>query len=68
MDFTDRNTRYMPILPSRGRMSLNEPTERVDLAALEQHLSEAIESAEDESTKYHVREAYQKIVFFENRE
>jgi len=49
-------------------MSLNEPTERVDLAALEQHLSEAIESAEDESTKYHVREAYQKVVFFENRE
>jgi len=43
-------------------MSLKEPTERVDLSALEHHLSEALENAENESTNYHLREIYQKIV------
>jgi len=43
-------------------MSLNEPTERVDLSSLQDHLAEALEQADDEPTKYHLREAYQKVV------
>lgn len=43
-------------------MSLKEPIERVDLPAMEKHLSEALENVENESTQYHLREAYQKVV------
>ncbi|WP_169051895.1 hypothetical protein [Halorhabdus amylolytica] len=28
-----------------------------------EHLSTALETAEDENTKYHLREAYQKLIF-----
>lgn len=37
----------------------------VDLSALETHLSEALDYAEKDPTKYHLREAYQKVVILE---
>jgi hypothetical protein len=46
-------------------MSTTEPSGRVDVSALEEHLSEALECADRESTKYHLREAYQKVVILE---
>ncbi|WP_167880017.1 hypothetical protein [Halorhabdus rudnickae] len=33
-----------------------------------EHLSTALETAEDENTKYHLREAYQKIIFLADTE
>ena len=43
-------------------MSTQRPDDRVDVPALQEHLSEALDSAEDESAKYHLREAYQKTI------
>lgn len=33
-----------------------------------EHLSTALETAEDENTKYHLREAYQKIILLTDTE
>jgi len=38
------------------------------LSSLQAHLSAALENAEDETTRYHLREAYQKVVFMETEE
>jgi hypothetical protein len=46
-------------------MALQDSREAVDLEALQEHLSEAMDSAEDERTKYHLREVYQKAVILE---
>lgn len=46
-------------------MSLQQPAESVDISSFETHLSKALDHAESDSTKYHLREAYQKIVILE---
>ena len=46
-------------------MSLQPPRETVDLDSLHDHLSKALDRAEDESAKYHIREACQKVVILE---
>lgn len=48
------------------RMGSKHRTERVDMPSLRDHLSEALDSADDEDAKYHVREAYQKVVILED--
>lgn len=49
-------------------MSLEHKTEGVDLLGLEDHLSEALDEADDEQTKYHLREAYQKVIILESEQ
>jgi hypothetical protein len=44
------------------RMPLQDSRETVDLDALQEHLSEALDSAENDQTTYHIREACQKVV------
>lgn len=41
-------------------------TERVDMPTLREHLSEALDSTDDKDAKYHVREAYQKVIILED--
>lgn len=47
-------------------MPLKEPTERVDLSSLQAHLEQALKRTDDEPAKYHLREAYQKIVILDD--
>lgn len=46
-------------------MPVHERKGGVDLAALQEHLSEALDNAESDHTKYHLREASQKVVILE---
>jgi len=46
-------------------MSLQEPTERVNLSSLQEHLTEALEQTDNEPARYHLREAYQKIIIID---
>ncbi|MFC7131937.1 MULTISPECIES: hypothetical protein [Salinibaculum] len=48
-------------------MSIQERDGRVDVQSLEHHLSKALDCAENESAKYHLREAYQKAMILEER-
>lgn len=38
-----------------------------DETPLREHLSAALEAADDETAKYHIREAYQKVIVEESR-
>lgn len=49
-------------------MALKDSRGEVDLTGLQAHLSEALDRAESDSTKYHLREAYQKVVFLADDE
>ncbi|QSG10159.1 hypothetical protein HSR122_2785 [Halapricum desulfuricans] len=49
-------------------MSIKKRTNDADLSSLQSHLAKALENAEDDTAKYHIREAYQKIIFLENAE
>ncbi|WP_229121279.1 hypothetical protein [Halapricum desulfuricans] len=49
-------------------MPIEKRTDDADLSSLQSHLTEALEHAEDETTRYHIREAYQKVVFMEVEE
>ncbi|MFW6018533.1 MAG: hypothetical protein ACOCPX_06895 [Halapricum sp.] len=49
-------------------MSLKDRNERVDLTALQTHLAEALDRAESDSTKFHLREAYQKTIILEEEQ
>lgn len=49
-------------------MSLKQSAERVDLASLQDHIAEALEQTDDEPAKYHLREAYQKVVILTDEE
>jgi|GEM_PF-3090896 len=49
-------------------MPIEKRTDSADLSSLQRHLAEALENAESETTKYHLREAYQKVVFLEVEE
>ena len=46
-------------------MAATDSTEPVNVSSLQDHLSKALDCAESESTKYHLREAYQKVVILE---
>jgi hypothetical protein len=50
---------------SGGGMPIHDSREAVDLDALRDHLSDALDSAENPDTTYHIREAYQKVVILE---
>jgi hypothetical protein len=43
-------------------MSVEAIPDEVDIESLQHHLNQALEEAEHESTKYHIREACQKAV------
>ena len=49
-------------------MPVPDRDDRVDLRSLCRHLSEALDRAENEPTKYHLREAYQKVVIMDDEE
>lgn len=49
-------------------MAATDTTEPVDVSSLQDHLSEALDSAESESAKYHLREACQKVVILEEED
>ena len=46
-------------------MPVQDSRDGVDLDALRGHLSEALDNAENDHTRYHLREAYQKVVILE---
>ena len=44
-------------------MSVHETEDAVDLSSLQAHLAIALDNVENEDANYHLREAYQKVVF-----
>ncbi|WP_340100272.1 hypothetical protein [Salinibaculum salinum] len=46
-------------------MATTDSTEPVDVSSLQDHLSKALDCAESKPAKYHLREAYQKVVILE---
>jgi cytidylate kinase len=46
-------------------MSIEMTRDNVDIESLHDHLTEALDAAESESAKYHIREACQKLVILE---
>lgn len=49
-------------------MATDYSTESVDVSSLEDHLTKALDNADCESTRYHLREAYQKVIILEDEE
>lgn len=43
-------------------MSIETTSDGVDIQSLHEHLTKALDAAEQEPTKYHIREACQKVV------
>ena len=58
----DRDTRCLGDQP--GGMVPDHPNDQTSVVT---HLDEALEGMEDEEAKYHVREAYQKLVILTDR-
>jgi hypothetical protein len=46
-------------------MSIKRNSERLDVSSLQNHLSDALDAAETEPAKYHLREAYQKVIILD---
>ncbi len=49
-------------------MSSQNTPQTVDVPALQEHLSEALEAAESPATRYHLREASQKVAIMKSDE
>ena len=46
-------------------MSIETTRDDVDIESLHDHLAQALDAAEREPTKYHIREACQKVVILD---
>lgn len=49
-------------------MSIETTSKEVDIESLQHHLTQALDAAEREQTKYHIREACQKVVILNEEE
>jgi hypothetical protein len=49
-------------------MAATDSTEPINVSSLQDHLSKALDYAENEPAKYHLREAYQKVVILDEED